>query len=102
MAHRIKWQGVVLFGTRSGRVREALGALTVDPRSLLHDGPEDAGQCSGGVVPPQSDVWLVVQLETDVAITVAALRNTADRLEKDLAALRSQVFPEPLAQEISA
>ena len=105
MAYRIRWQQAILFRSRAESIRRALRALTVDPGSLLLDGQENAGQCSEGVVPPLTDVMLVVQLEADVAITAAAFRSAADRLEKDLDALRSQVFPLtqfvpwPLAQE---
>lgn len=108
MAYRIRWQQVTLFRNRAESIRRALRALTVDPASLLLDGQENAGQRSEGVVPPQSDVMLVVQIEADVAITAAALRNAANRLEKDLVALRSQVFPLtqvvpwPLAEEAPA
>lgn len=106
MAYRIKWQQVTLFRSRAEGIRRVLRALTVDPGSFLLDGQENAGSCSEGVVPPQSDVMLVVELEADVVITAAALRSAADRMENDLVALRSQVFPLtqvvpwPLAQEI--
>ncbi len=96
---RIEWQQVVLFGSRSRRVRQDLQLLAIGPAFVASGEPNGAaGACSEGVMPPRSDFELIVQLEADTALLVAELRSAADRLEYGLNALRLGIFP--LAQEL--
>ncbi|MBI4132253.1 MAG: hypothetical protein HY474_01330 [Candidatus Sungbacteria bacterium] len=107
LPRRVRWQQVVLFGTRSTRVRGDLKRLTVGPEFFCKNGQNGInGACSGGVEPPHTDVWLVMQMEYQIALMTAALRSTAERLERELREFRSDLnsavredAPDALAQQ---